>query len=43
MKQIERIDNVVSIFGDKIEYRLPAMEFEFNRALQSKAEIEQVQ
>jgi hypothetical protein len=43
MKQVERIDNNVTVFGDKVEYRLPAMEYEFNRAIQSKAEISAVQ
>ena len=28
-KQLERIDNNVTIFSDKVEYRLPAMEKQF--------------
>ena len=39
MKQIERIDNNVTVFGDKVEYRLPAIEYEFSRQLQGKAEM----
>ena len=43
MKQIERIDNNITVFGDKVDYRLPAIEYEFNRALQGKAEMKVVQ
>ena len=43
MKQVERIDNNVTVFGDKVEYRLPAIEYEFSRQLQGKAEMKVVQ
>jgi hypothetical protein len=43
MKQIERLDNNITVFSDKVEFRLPAMEYEFHRAIQNKAEISAVQ
>ena len=43
MKQIERIDNNVQVFCDKVDYKLPAMEFEFNRSIINKAEKESVE
>ena len=30
-KQLERINNNVTVFSDKVDYRLPAMELDFNR------------
>jgi len=41
-KQLERIDNNVSIFSDKVEYKLPAMEKQFTDMIQKKANIEDV-
>lgn len=42
MKQVERIDNNVTVFGDKVDYRLPAIEYEFSRQLNGKAEMKVV-
>lgn len=41
-KQLERIDNNVTIFSDKVEYKLPAMEKQFTDMIQKKADIAQV-
>ena len=41
-KQLERIDNNVTIFSDKVEYRLPAMEKQFTDMIEKKANISQV-
>lgn len=41
-KQLERINNNVTVFSDKLEFRLPAMEMEFNRRILNKADIESV-
>lgn len=37
-KQVERIDNTMSVLGDKVDYRLPAMDYEFKRNLKVKAD-----
>ena len=37
-KQVERLDNVVQVLQDKVEYRLPAMDYEFKRTLKVKAD-----
>ena len=39
-KQLERINNNVTVFSDKVEFRLPAMELDFNRRIGNKADIE---
>tara|TARA_B110000285_G_C14924384_1_gene514228 strand:- start:408 stop:860 length:453 start_codon:yes stop_codon:yes gene_type:complete len=41
-KQLERINNNVTVFSDKVEFRLPAMELDFNRRISNKADIESV-
>ena len=41
-KQLERINNNVTVFSNKVEFRLPAMELDFNRRIGNKADIEQV-
>ena len=41
-KQIDRVDNIVSVIQDKVDYRIPAMELEFNRELNKKANVEEV-
>ena len=41
-KQLERINNNVTVFSDKVDFRLPAMEMEFNRRILNKADIEAV-
>lgn len=38
MKQIERVDNTVYVLDDKINNRIPAMEYEFHRAIKNKAD-----
>ena len=39
-KQIERIDNMIQIIDDTVTHRLPALEYEFNRDLKRKADID---
>jgi len=41
-KQIDRVDNIVSVIQDKVDYRIPAMELEFNRELNKKANVDEV-
>ena len=37
-KHVERLDNSMQVLGDKVEYRLPAMDYEFKRSLTVKAD-----
>ena len=39
-KQLERIDNNVTTFSDKVEFRLPAMEKQFFDMIKNKAGID---
>ena len=41
-KQIQRIDNLVAIIEDKVDFRLPALEYQFTRDLKKKADKEEV-
>ena len=41
-KHLERINNSFTVVSDKVEFRLPAMELEFNRRIANKADIESV-
>ena len=43
MKQIERIDNVVQVMGDRVDYKLPAIEYQLNRNLKGKADMSDVE
>ena len=42
MKQIERVDNTVYVLDDKINNRIPAMEYEFQRSIKNKADMEEL-
>lgn len=41
-KQIERIDNLIQVLDDTVTHRLPALEYEFNRDLKTKADKEEM-
>mmetsp|Transcript_19146 Transcript_19146/g.29334 ORF Transcript_19146/g.29334 Transcript_19146/m.29334 type:complete len:177 (+) Transcript_19146:219-749(+) len=42
-KQIDRFDNTLQVVEDKVDYKLPAMDYEFTRAMKNKAEMPEVE
>ena len=42
-KTVQRLDDKIQLLNDTVEYKLPSMEYEFERALKNKAEKDDVQ
>jgi hypothetical protein len=42
-KTVQRLDDKIQLLGDRVDYKLPSMEYEFERALKNKAELEMVE
>ena len=41
-KTVQRLDDKIQLLNDTVEYKLPSMEYEFERALKNKAEKDDV-
>jgi hypothetical protein len=42
-KTVQRLDDKIQLLGDRVDYKLPSMEYEFERKLKNKAELAMVQ